>query len=672
MATTSRHEPSGVPAWVEPMLAKPNEGPLPSGSQWSYEDKLDGFRCCARVSADGAVILTSRAGQDFTPEFAALTEPLAEIFHGRPGVLDGEIVAYNAAGEIDFQLLGETRGRHQGRHRTPTDADIDLRFMAFDLLRLGTTDLVRLHLSYDERRHHLAELPMPDPFRVSIVRSVTYDRLRTDRLTPEMLLQRTGAAGFEGLVAKTRRSPYRPGTRSDAWLKHPLKSRAEVLICGYRPGQRGLTGSLGSLVLGAHDPIAGDLVYVGNVGTGWTTAQRAALLAMLRPLERRHHPFAAAPPREDVPNAVWVEPRLVGEVEYRKYTRLGRLRHASWRGLRDDVAADDVVVPEVTSPATTADPTSLPAPAGHDEQRMTVQVNDKRVTLSNLDKVLYPADGYTKGEVISYYTHVADVLLPHLRDRPITVVRWPDGVEGQGWFAKNTPPGAPDWLRTARLSGAGSRGSGDPVDYPLVDDLAALVWLANLAALELHVPQWTVDAAGNPHLPDRLVLDLDPGEGTSIVECCRVAERLRDLLVADGFTTFATTSGSKGMQLYASIAPTSADAPSVYAKRLAVQLARETPDLVTAVMAKARRQGRVFVDWSQNSLAKTTIAPYSLRGREHPTVATPVTWDEVARCRRATQLVFTADDVLARIVRLGDLLAELNSTRAPLSSALGP
>ena len=299
-------------------------------------------------------------------------------------------------------------------------------------------------------------------------------------------------------------------------------------------------------------------------------------------------------------------------------------------------------------------------------QRITVQINDKRVVLSNLDKVLYPADGYTKGEVVNYFTRIAPVMLPHLRDRPITAVRWPDGVEGESWFAKNVPAGAPGWLRTVRLSHAGSRGSGAPIDYPLVTDLASLVWLANLAALELHVPQWTVDRHGQLELPVRLVFDLDPGEGTSVVECCRVAERLHSLLTADGLTVVATTSGAKGMQLYSPISTEQPDAPSAYAKRLAQQLAAETPGEVTAVMAKARRAGRVFIDWSQNNRAKTTIAPYSLRGRAHPTVATPITWDEIRACRDSTHLIFTADDVLTRIQRFGDLLADLLTTSSPL------
>ena len=200
------------------------------------------------------------------------------------------------------------------------------------------------------------------------------------------------------------------------------------------------------------------------------------------------------------------------------------------------------------------------------------------------------------------------------------------------------------------------RGGDEIVRYPLLHELATLVWAANLAALELHVPQWTVSGDGTPNLPDRLVFDLDPGPGATVVDCCRVAERLYDVLAGDDLTPVAATSGSKGLQVHAGIDATSARAPSACAKAVAVAFERQTPQLVTATMAKARREGRVFTDWSQNNPAKTTITPYSLRGRDEPTAATPVTWDEVRACRRPAQLMFTADEVLDRVATAGDLL----------------
>jgi bifunctional non-homologous end joining protein LigD len=280
-----------------------------------------------------------------------------------------------------------------------------------------------------------------------------------------------------------------------------------------------------------------------------------------------------------------------------------------------------------------------------------------RATLTNPDKVLYPLTGTTKADVLAYYLAVADVMLPHLRDRPVTLVRWPDGVERGSFFEKDVSRHAPRWLRTARVGTPGGRS--EKADFPLIDDAEGLAWAANLAALELHVPQWRVGPRGAQQLPDLVVFDLDPGEGTTVVDCARVAERIAERLADDGLVAYPRTSGGKGMQLYLPVTVSRAERTSEFAKALAEDLARESPHRVTAVMAKARRRGKVFVDWSQNNPYKTTIASYSLRGRARPTVATPVTWDEVRACRRPDDLVFTAADLPARIAEHGDLLAPL-------------
>ncbi|MEV8614756.1 DNA ligase D [Amycolatopsis sp. NPDC051373] len=645
------------------MLAKPDGGWLPSGPQWVYEHKLDGYRCCLRVAPDGTTALTSRNDKDMTAEFSELTSVFGTALDGEAVVLDGEVVVYNEAGQVDFELLQQRRGQFQ---RQPKASLVPPRFLAFDVLQLGGQAL--LDQPYETRRRLLTGLPMPDPFRLAVVPAFTFDELTADRLTPQALLDRVAADGLEGLIAKLKTSTYQPGHRTDTWLKHPLIQTAEGIVCGWRPGQRSFSGILGGLLLGAHDPQTGDLVYIGDVGTGFSTKERARLQELLKPLEQRTHPFAATPPREDTVRARWVTPQLVGEVVYRQFTRgAGRLRHTAWRGLRTDKPLSAVLVPAPTRPLSASPkPLQEPAAAPIDlGERVTVQVEHRRLTLSNLDKVLYPADGFTKSEVIHFYSQIAPLLLPHLKDRPITFVRWPDGVESQQWFEKNVPRGAPPWLRAAELPSTGSRAPGKTIHYPLIDDLPGLVWAANLAALELHVPQWKVDAGGHG-LPDRLVFDLDPGPGASLVECCRVAERLHDVLVAEGLQPYPKTSGSKGMQLYAAISTTDAKAPSAYAKRVAQLLAQQTPDTVTTVMAKAARTGRVFIDWSQNNPAKTTIAPYSLRGRENPTVSTPVTWDEVHACREPAQLTFTADNVLDRVSDLGDLLAALDEHHPPL------
>ena len=287
-------------------------------------------------------------------------------------------------------------------------------------------------------------------------------------------------------------------------------------------------------------------------------------------------------------------------------------------------------------------------------ERIAVDVEGRQLSLSNLDKVLYP-DGFTKGQVLDYYTRIAPVLLPHLADRPLTLKRWPNGVQGHSFFEKNAPSHRPDWLRTERLASPGSSKARETIDYAVVDSLAALVWVANLATLELHTPMWRIGGQG----PDLMVFDLDPGPGTSIVECCQVALLLRPLLEAAGLAPFAKTSGSKGLQVYARAQEA---ATSSYAKTLAQQLEQEQPDLVVHRMAKELRRGKVLVDWSQNSPAKTTVSVYSLRAKSAPTVSTPVTWAEVETCRDAADLVFSSDDVLARVAADGDLFAPLLET----------
>ena len=287
-------------------------------------------------------------------------------------------------------------------------------------------------------------------------------------------------------------------------------------------------------------------------------------------------------------------------------------------------------------------------------QKVTVDVEGRHLTLSNLHKVLYPQAGFAKGEVIDYYTRIAPVLLPHLADRPLTVKRYPNGVDGQFFYEKNATRGTPDWVRTKTLPVPGSTKNRETIDYVVVEALPDLVWLANLAALELHVPQWRVPRRARTPRTDLIVFDLDPGPPATIVECCEVALLLRDLLVADGFAPFAKTSGSKGMQLSAPIECADPELPSTYARLLAQRLEKDRPDLVVSRMAKDLRPGKVLVDWSQNNPAKTTVAPYSLRARPQPTVSTPLTWDEAGS---GELLSFTAADVLERVERFGDLYA---------------
>jgi bifunctional non-homologous end joining protein LigD len=280
------------------------------------------------------------------------------------------------------------------------------------------------------------------------------------------------------------------------------------------------------------------------------------------------------------------------------------------------------------------------------------EVEGRRLALSNLDKVLYPATGTTKGEVLHYYAAtVAGPLLTHLDNRPVSFLRYPDGPDGQRFFTKNPPPGTPSWVRTTPVPHHDDQQARQVV----VEDLASLMWAANLV-VEFHTPQWRADA---PEMADRLVLDLDPGAPATVVECCAVALWLRERLAADGLCAYGKTSGSKGLHLLVPLEPTPADRVSAYAKGLAVQAERELGDLVVHRMKRALRPGKVFVDFSQNAAAKTTAAPYTLRARPEPTVSAPVTWAEIQKCRTPGELVFLADGMGARLERYGDLLGPL-------------
>ncbi len=299
------------------------------------------------------------------------------------------------------------------------------------------------------------------------------------------------------------------------------------------------------------------------------------------------------------------------------------------------------------------------------ETGIRVDVEGRTLSLSNLDKVLYPRTGTTKGEVLDYYARISPVMLPHLAARPVTRVRWPHGVERASFFEKNAPAGTPSWVHTARVPTTGSRGDsrhGDHLEFPIVDDLATLTWLANLAALELHVHQWTVGRNGQPRNPDRLVIDLDPGEGAGLHECAAVALLVRDALAGRDLESFPVTSGSKGLHLYAALlGDLNPEGTTGLAKAVAEELQAAHPQQVTATMTKARRSGKVFLDWSQNAGSKTTLSPYSLRGRERPWVATPLSWDEVEEGAddplALEQMGF--DQVLQRVADRGDLLSRL-------------
>jgi bifunctional non-homologous end joining protein LigD len=297
-------------------------------------------------------------------------------------------------------------------------------------------------------------------------------------------------------------------------------------------------------------------------------------------------------------------------------------------------------------------------------EKAQLVVEGKKLAVSNLNKILYPKVGFTKGQVIDYYIRIAAVLLPHLKDRPLTMKRYPNGVEGEFFYEKNCPSHRPKWVKTAKVW---SEGNQKTMDYCLANDLPTLVWAANLADLELHT---SLSRKNNIERPTMMVFDLDPGAPADIVQCCKVGLWLRDLLSKMKLKSWAKTSGSKGLQVYVPLnTPVSYDDTKGLSRSLAQYLERDHPDLVTSNMSKAVRKGKVFVDWSQNDEHKTTICVYSLRAKEQPTVSTPVTWSEVETClkkKNADLLRFRSDQVLTRVEKRGDLFEPVETVKQKL------
>jgi bifunctional non-homologous end joining protein LigD len=481
------------------------------------------------------------------------------------------------------------------------------------------------------------------------------------------LLEVTREHQLEGIVGKPLSSRYLPGKRSP-WIKVKNYQRQELVIGGWTSGQGARGGSIGALHLGVYDA-DGKLHYVGRVGTGFDAAELERLAQLFKPLARNDSPFSGRQPPK---GAHYLRPELVCEVEFSEWTRTGTVRQASYKGLRDDKSAVDVVRERPSAPASVAadvvaDGATTPDLTGliEDGRRVSggveIELQGRTLKLTNLDKVLYPKTGFTKRDLLAYYSQVAPVLLPHLHDRPLTLKRYPNGVEGEFFYEKRSPPHRPEWVQTVAIASARGKTT---IPYTLCQDLPTLVWLANLADLELHP---SLSLAADAECPTSLAFDLDPGPPAGLVECCEVALELKTLFEGLGLSAFAKTSGSKGIQVYVPLntADASYEHTKPFAHAVAAMSEQRHPDLVVSAMAKSNRRGKVLIDWSQNDAHKTTVNVYSLRATERPSVSTPLQWSEVSACRDQKQprlLRFGPDQVLARVAQHGDLFQPVLST----------
>jgi bifunctional non-homologous end joining protein LigD len=511
-------------------------------------------------------------------------------------------------------------------------------FVAFDLLELEGEPQIDLPLT--ERQERLAAL---------IDR-----RSRTVQLSEPFddgpaLYRAAQKQHFEGIMSKKRDSRYFPGRRTREWLKIKTHGRQEFVVAGYTRGQGRRSGRFGSLILGYWQ--GNELVYAGNVGTGFTDEEIDELLAKLKPLERKEPPFRTVPkmPKVRKDAIVWVEPKLVAEVEFVEWTHDGRLRAPSYQGLRDDKEAEDVQREE---------PEAMPN---------EIRKGKRVLKLSNLDKPFWPDEGITKGELLAYYRTVAPVLVPHLKDRPFTMKRYPDGAYGKFFFQKDAPTHMPDWIPTVEImvSTREKPRQRRKIRAPLVNDELALLWMVNMGSIDMNTWYSRVD---KPDRPDFVLFDLDPSDDVGFKETVEVALLVKEVLDALKLESVVKTSGSDGIHVLVPIARRHTyDDTRDFSAIVASTLARTHQGLVTTEWARAKRRG-VLIDSNQNGEGKTIASVYSVRPREGAPVSTPLRWDEVNE--KLDPRDFTMDVIRSRIEEHGDLFEPVLHGRQSLTAAL--
>ena len=606
---------SGVRRTYRPMLATLTEK-LPAGEGWEFEPKWDGYRALGYVRGGEAKLL-SRNGNDLTQRFESVAKELVKALRTPDAVVDGEVVALDAHGKSSFSAM------QQG--------SMQLAYEVFDVLEADGEPFVDLPLT--ERRSRLEKLLARNPV-VQLSGSFT---------DGGALFEAAQEQGLEGVVAKRTSSRYAEGGRGRDWLKIKTHGRQEFVICGYTKGQGRRSSGFGALVMGVHR--GQEWEWVGNVGTGFKERDIDELLAKLEPLRRDTSPFPVVPkmPKVKKGDVVWVEPRLVAEVEFAEWTHDGHLRAPSFQGLCDDKPAADV----------------------HRERPAAAQ--EGKVKLSNLEKLFWQDEGITKGDLLDYYRAVADVLVPHLRDRPFTMRRYPDGAYGKAFFQKDAPKGMPDWI--PRFHVQVSTRERPPkqrwIDAPIVNDEDALLWMVNMGCIDMNAWYSRTD---RPERPDFVLFDLDPSADVGFGEVVQVALLVKEALDALGLTSFPKTSSAEGMHVLVPV-----ERRYTYAQTrelceiVAGALARTHRGLVTTEWSRSKRRG-VLIDANQNGEGKTIASVYSVRPRPGAPVSTPLRWEEVAESLDPAG--FTMDAVLERIRRHGDVFEGVLTTRQRLEPAL--
>jgi bifunctional non-homologous end joining protein LigD len=657
------------------MLASLAEAPF-SDPGWLYEIKYDGVRVLA--ARDGArVALHGRAGQDFTARYPEVVTALRALPLER-FVLDGEVVALDEAGRPSFQRL-------QNRMHLTKPADVErarsmvpVSAVFFDALALDGRDLRRLPLL--ERK---AALALTVPAR-GVIRYGDHVRERGEDFYEAAAEQRV-----EGILAKRADSRYTGGRTRD-WLKIKCHLRQEFVIGGWTDPQGG-RGWFGALHLGVYDD-AGRLVYAGKVGTGFDEAALRRVSDRLQPLARATSPFDVRSPAGRGHH--WIEPRLVAEIRFTEWTDDGIVRHATFLGLRDDKRAEECrrevgagsfarysTRSGSPSPPLADTPASEPSrrrgrrggaaqSTGRRERATTGQAasappdaSSRRVTITNAGKVFWPDEGYTKADLVAYYERVAPWLLPYLRDRPLVLARYPDGITGKSFFQKDAPEWAPEWIRRERIH---ARGVDRDIDYFVVDDVDALRYVANTGTIPLHL--WA-SRVGSIERPDWLVLDLDP-KGAPFTDVVKVALALRGVLERLELPSYPKTSGATGLHILLPLgARYTYEETRTFARLLATLVVDATPAIATIVRTVDARGGKVYADFGQNGPGQTIVAPLSVRPLAGAPVSMPLRWPEVTA--RLDPGRFTIRTAPARLDEVGDPMAPVLGEGIDVAAALG-
>ncbi|WP_342588539.1 DNA ligase D [Chelatococcus asaccharovorans] len=592
---------------MEPCLAT-LEDKAPEGEGWLHEVKFDGYRLQARV-VDGEVTLLTRSGLDWTERFGKdLRETLAALPCDQ-ALIDGEVVALTEAGISSFSALQAALS--EGRVG-------DLVYYAFDLLYLDGEDLRDEPLI--ARKDRLEGL----------LQGLGADsRLRFSEHFIEqghVMLSHACRMGLEGVISKRIDAPYRSGRGRD-WIKSKCVQRQEFVIAGYVPSTAGR--ALRSIVVGYYEDEA--LKPAGRVGTGFTVKSAAALKAKLDTIRTESSPFAGAAAREK--GIVWVKPERVAEVAFRAWTASKTLRHASFVGLREDKVADDVIAEQTATPIATRPIATSGPPSSRRKGRSQTMRATTNVKLSSADKLLWPEDGLTKQGLLDYYARVWPLIQPFIVDRPLSLLRAPDGIEGQTFFQKHASPGMHKAIARMRDS--------EGEELLFIRDFDGLAALVQFGTVEIHVWGATIDAI---ETPDQIIFDLDPDQGIGLPELREATLAVRDRLDELGFKSFAKTSGGKGFHVVVPLKPR-ADWGHVkdFARDFAKAMEQAEPRRYTATLSKKARKGRIFIDYLRNGRGATAIAPYSTRARAGASVAMPIEWADLGRTKPDT---FRAKDIL--------------------------